>query len=271
MKLVQSLEALKPLIDGYKSEGLRIGCVPTMGALHEGHLSLCRIAGVNSDKTVLSIFVNPTQFAPHEDLATYPRTLEADLDKLKAFGGVDLVYAPQVGDIYPDGPKAYLKAGEAGHDLEGQFRPHFFDGVASVVHTLFTQMRPDTAIFGEKDYQQLMVIREMVKSQNMNIDIIGAPIIRDELGLALSSRNAYLCAEELEIARMMNQILYGVAYGIAEGINVQSACDNAAEMLLTSGFDDVDYVAYKPEWNRVLVAAWLGKTRLIDNCAVDRI
>lgn len=161
---------------------------------------------------------------------------------------------------------ATLKAGEEAKGLESDFRPHFFDGVVSVVQRLFTQIRPDIAVFGEKDFQQLQVITEMTRDQNMDIQIIGAPIIRDDKGLALSSRNAYLSEGELEIARMLNQILYGVAYGIAEGVDAADACNNAAELLLKAGFDDIDYVAYKPDWNRVLVAAWLGKTRLIDNC-----
>lgn len=268
MIVAKSRTELEQIITAWKEEGLRIGFVPTMGALHDGHLSLCQIAQEHADKTLISIFVNPTQFAPHEDLDAYPRTLERDLEKLKILGGIDLVYAPRIQDIYPDGTAATLKAGNAAKGLESDFRPHFFDGVVSVVYRLFVQAQPDLAVFGEKDYQQLEVIREMVAEHNMGIQIIGAPIIRDEYGLALSSRNAYMNEGEIEIARMMNQILYGVAYGITEGIDIQTACNNAAEMLEKTGFDEVDYVAYKPEWKRVLVAAWLGKTRLIDNCAV---
>lgn len=268
MFVAKTKDELDAHIHGWKNQNQRIGFVPTMGALHGGHLSLCEIAAKNADKLALSIFVNPTQFAPHEDLENYPRTLEADLEKLKAQGLVDLVYAPRAADIYPDGPAATLKAGEAAKGLESDFRPHFFDGVVSVVQRLFTQLRPDMAVFGEKDFQQYKVIEEMTRDQDMKIEILGAPIIRDEMGLALSSRNAYLSEGELEIARMLNQILYGVAYGIAEGVDASDACNNAAEFLVKAGFDDVDYVAYKPDWSRVLVAAWLGKTRLIDNCAL---
>ena len=268
MIVAKTKDELEAHIQSWKAESQRIGFVPTMGALHDGHLSLCEIAAKNAAKTVLSIFVNPTQFAPHEDLESYPRTLEADLGKLDAQGLVDMVYAPRAIDIYPDGPAATLKAGEAAEGLESDFRPHFFDGVVSVVQRLFTQVRPDMAVFGEKDFQQLKVIQEMTRDQGMDVEIIGAPIIRDDKGLALSSRNAYLSEDEIEIARMLNQILYSVAYGIAEGVDASDACHNAADMLLEAGFDDVDYVAYKPDWHRVLVAAWLGKTRLIDNCAL---
>lgn len=257
------LDEARAKIDG------KLAFVPTMGALHDGHLSLCRLAQSKAPNTAVSIFVNPTQFAPNEDLDSYPRTLEADLEKLEALG-VDIVYVPQVADMYPSGAAADLKAGKEALGLESDFRPHFFDGVVSVVYRLFDQVKPDIAVFGEKDYQQQMVIREMVKEHDLPITIIAAETARDEMGLALSSRNAYLSESEIEIARMLNQVLYGVAHGIAEGINVQDACNNAAELLETAGFDSVDYVAYKPDWNRVLIAAWLGKTRLIDNCAVNQ-
>lgn len=245
----------------------KLAFVPTMGALHEGHLSLCRLAREKADHVAVSIFVNPAQFAPNEDLDNYPRTLDADLKKLEALD-VDLVYVPQISDMYKDGAHADLKAGQAALGLESDFRPHFFDGVVSIVYRLFDQMRPDIAIFGEKDFQQQMVIREMVKEHSLPVTIIAGETARDEMGLALSSRNAYLNESEIEIARMLNQILYGVAHGIAEGIDVQDACNNAAELLETAGFDNVDYVAYRKDWNRVLIAAWLGKTRLIDNCSV---
>lgn len=247
-----------------------LALVPTMGALHDGHLSLCKLAKKKSDNTGVSIFVNPTQFGQNEDLDTYPRALESDLEALEKLE-IDLVYVPSVSDIYPDSMQADLKAGEAAKDLETEFRPHFFDGVVSVVYKLFDHIKPDTAIFGEKDYQQLMVIREMVEQKNLPIQILGSETIRDDMGLALSSRNSYLSADELGIARLLNQIMYGVAYGITEGIEPQKACENAGAMLLESGFDKIDYIAYKPAWSRILVAAWLGKTRLIDNCALPDI
>ena len=264
MITLESAKALEKQITLWKQDSQKIGFVPTMGALHEGHLSLVKIAQDNANKVLVSIFVNPTQFAPHEDFDSYPRDIKCDIAKLRHYG-VDAVYLPHVKDIYPDGPQATMKAGKAGQGLESDFRPHFFDGVVTVVHRLFTQVQPDVAVFGKKDYQQLQVIREMVETENLPIEIFGGETARDELGLALSSRNAYLSAEELEIARMLNQILYSLAHGIGEGIDTDKACQNTADMLLETGFDKIDYVAYKPEWNRVLIAAWLGQTRLIDN------
>ncbi|MFN3701673.1 MAG: pantoate--beta-alanine ligase [Alphaproteobacteria bacterium] len=269
MRVFHTAQELSNHITPLQSNGQRIGFVPTMGALHEGHLALCEVArnAGRADALVVSIFVNPTQFAPHEDLDTYPRTLETDCAKLKA-RGVEMVYAPSINEIYPDGAAAYLKAGAAAHGLESDFRPHFFDGVVSVVHTLFAQVRPDLAVFGEKDFQQLMVIREMVKTQNLAIDILAGATIRDEYGLALSSRNSYLSAEELEIARMLNQIIFKTADDIRNGQPPQTATANGRDMLENCGFDKIDYLAFHEDWRRVLVAAWLGKTRLIDNCAV---
>jgi pantoate--beta-alanine ligase len=292
-----------------------------MCALHEGHLSLVRLAKEKADKVVVSIFVNPTQFAPHEDFDTYPRDIPKDL-KLLQDEGVDLVYKPDISEIYPStlslNPSPFReregaeRKGEglqnAAQGLESDFRPHFFAGVKTVVQILFDQVQPDIAIFGEKDFQQLQVIREMVQTQNLPIEIIGAPIARDKYGLALSSRNAYLSDGELEIARMLNQAIYKAAFDIssmpssrwhAEGVgingiqkgqraepadivdprclspaaqdrgdDVNRILNEATQSLLTCGFDKVDYVIFKPEWNRVLAAAWLGKTRLIDNCTV---
>ncbi len=244
----------------------RVAFVPTMGALHEGHLDLVRMAKDAADFVVVSIFVNPTQFAPHEDFASYPRDVTRDATMLESVEA-DVVFLPDVEAIYPDGPAVTIKASAASHGLESESRPHFFDGVCSVVSRLFDIVRPDIAVFGEKDFQQLQVIREMVEARNMGIDIIGAPITRDELGLALSSRNAYLSAEELEIARMLNQVVYKVAFDVNNGADAQDACQEGTEMLMTCGFKSVDYLAYRSDWQRVLVAAWLGKTRLIDNCA----
>lgn len=263
MKIARSFDELQTLradIEG------RVGFVPTMGALHEGHLSLVHLARENADNVIVSIFVNPTQFAPHEDFDTYPRDLDADAAKLDAIGA-NLVYFPTEADIYPNGPQITVKAGKAAKGLESDFRPHFFDGVATVVHTLFEQVQPDIAVFGEKDFQQLQVIREMVQSKNMPIEILGAPIARDEYGLALSSRNAYLSEGELEIARMLNQIIYKAAFDIAQNTaSVDEALSTAKEAILTCGFDKIDYVETLGE--RILTAAWLGKTRLIDNAQI---
>lgn len=264
---VDTPQMLSKMVARWRESGEKIAFVPTMGALHAGHMSLIARAKQTADKVVVSIYVNPTQFAPHEDFDSYPRDVRGDLAQLQR-AGADLAYTPDEAAMYPDGRESAVKAGSAAAGLETDFRPHFFDGVVNVVYRLFQQVRPDAAIFGEKDFQQLQVIREMVAAQDLSIEIIGAEIARDEHGLALSSRNAYLSAEELEIARMLNQILYKAAFDIKEGIAPEAAEKEAEQSLLTCGFDKVDYVSYKGEWNRVLVAAWLGKTRLIDNCGV---
>lgn len=253
MIIVTQRADLSAFVDDAKANHQRIGFVPTMGALHDGHLSLVKLAKEHADKVVVSIFVNPTQFAPHEDFDSYPRDIETDA-KLLAAEGVDCVYTPSRVAIYPDGEASDIKAGQAANGLESDFRPHFFDGVVNVVYRLFNHVKPDVAIFGEKDFQQLMVIQEMVKTEKLPIDIIGAPIARDEAGLALSSRNAYLSEDELQIARKLNIILRDVT------------ASEAPEILLKAGFAKVDYV--KKRWNRVLGAAWLGQTRLIDNLEI---
>lgn len=243
---------LEKIIQNWKDQGLRIGYVPTMGALHEGHISLVKRAREGADKIVVSIFVNPTQFAPNEDLDTYPRDLDGDLEKLKP-AGTDLVYTPSVENMYPNGQTSEIRAGKAAEGLETDFRPHFFDGVVNIVARLSEHVRPDLAVFGEKDFQQLQVITEMVEALNLPIKIVGAPIIRDEHGLALSSRNAYLSATELESARQLNKIL-------------RSSTNNPEAALLNAGFDKIDYICER--WNRRLAAAWVGQTRLIDNVEI---
>lgn len=266
MKIIRTTHDLEKQVSAWKAETRTTGFVPTMGALHDGHLSLLDIACEKTDKTIVSIFVNPTQFAPHEDFDAYPREEDKDLDKLRR-AGADLVYLPDRASIYPDGEAAELRAGSEAQGLETDFRPHFFDGVVNVVSRLFAQVRPDLAVFGEKDFQQLQVIREMVKTRAMNIEVIGAPIKRDAYGLALSSRNAYLSDGELDIARMLNQAIYNAAHQIRGGADEKQACREAEASLLTCGFDKVDYIALR--WNRVLAAAWLGRTRLIDNAPVE--
>ena len=265
MILCRSKDTLAQEIQKLKEQGQSIAFVPTMGALHEGHLSLARLAQEHADVVAVSIFVNPTQFAPDEDFDAYPRDADADLEKLQEIGA-NLVYLPRVEDLYPDGAAATLKTGEAAKGLESDFRPHFFDGVVTVVKRLFDQVQPDTAIFGEKDFQQLQVIREMVEHEGLGTKIIGAPIARDEYGLALSSRNAYLSEGELEIARMFNQVLYKAVHDIGAGIDQKSALEEAKNTILTCGFDKIDYVSVRD--SRVLAAAWLGRTRLIDNAPI---
>lgn len=248
MEVYRSISDIQRGVQAAKDRGLRVGFVATMGALHDGHLSLVEIARQHAGFVIASVFVNPTQFAPGEDFDAYPRDEARDLALLEG-AGVGAVYLPIVDDIYPDGTQVTVKAGDAAKGLETDFRPHFFDGVCSVVHRLFEIVKPDAAVFGEKDYQQLMVIREMALSHGMGVDVIGAPIVRDAHGLALSSRNAYLSADEIEIARKMNVILQGER--------------PTPDALLGAGFDKVDYIDAR--WGRILAAAWIGETRLIDN------
>ncbi len=255
MIIARNKTDLKKTINTWKSKGHGIGFVPTMGALHDGHLSLVQIAKQHATKTIASIFVNPAQFAPHEDFDAYPRDEKSDIEKFSG-AGVDMVYMPQASEIYPNGVVSDIKAGAAAQGLESDFRPHFFDGVLSVVSRLFDHVRPDSAIFGEKDFQQLSVIREFVAQKNLPIQIIGGPIIRDEFGLALSSRNAYLSETEISIARKLNLILKETK---------SDALNNGKQKILAAGFDEVQYLEMR--WGRILTAVILGKTRLIDNLA----
>ncbi len=256
----------------------RIALVPTMGALHEGHLGLVRKARELADRVVVSIFVNPAQFAPHEDLARYPRPIENDLKLLKA-ERVDVVYTPSEREIYPEGFTTQISMGGPALGLESDFRPHFFGGVAIVVAKLFLQVRPDLAVFGEKDYQQLLVVRRMSKDLDLDLEIVGVPTFREADGLALSSRNAYLTPEQRRIAPALNKELRDIASRARSGTALPALEAQAAASLLSAGFERVDYVAIRAPQTlerpreitgpaRVLAAAWLGKTRLIDNVEI---
>jgi pantoate--beta-alanine ligase len=248
-----------------------------MGALHSGHISLVGDARKNADKVVVSIFVNPTQFAPHEDLACYPRDEAGDLAKLSQ-AEADLVWSPSVEEMYPAGFSTSVKAGSAAADLEGAFRPHHFDGVATVCAKLFNQVMPDVAIFGEKDYQQFAVLRQLVDDLNMPLKLIAAPTVREPDGLALSSRNAYLSEKERAIAPALYATLTEAQEKIASGTPFTVAMTDATARLAEAGFTKVDYVEVRDASTlsaatlpgkplRILAAAWLGKTRLIDNVA----
>lgn len=276
MKILRSLDQLTHYRQSITQP---IGFVPTMGSLHEGHLSLVECAKQHSNVIGVSIFVNPTQFAPHEDFDSYPRDEQADLVKLEA-SGVDFVYLPQVADIYPESPSPTLyQVGEIGRILEGEARPHFFDGVTQVVSILFDQVKPDIAVFGEKDFQQLAVIRQMVNDLALDIRIIGAPIIREENGLAMSSRNRYLSEEQHKIAAHLYATLQDVAKDITQGTTISKALDVGKQQLLNCRFLSIDYLtlcdsqtlalltSYAPN-QRLLVAARLGDVRLIDNINV---
>lgn len=275
--VVDSVAALRARIRDWRRDGLRVAMVPTMGALHEGHLSLIRIARERAERCVVSIFVNPTQFAPSEDLDKYPRQLARDLDML-ATARADLAFTPTVDAMYPAGFAIRISVGGPSAGLESDFRPTFFDGVATVVAKLFLQATPDYAVFGEKDYQQLCVVRQLCRDIDLPVEIIGAPTIRDPHGLAMSSRNAYLGEAELQIARQLNVVLRKTAAALVAGAQQDDAAGEAGRALIAAGFQKVDYVEARESltlapWRRdgagrVLAAAWLGKTRLIDNVEV---
>ncbi|RAZ88380.1 pantoate--beta-alanine ligase [Mesorhizobium hawassense] len=275
--VVDSVAALRAQVRDWRQAGLGVAMVPTMGALHDGHISLIRIALERADRCVVSIFVNPTQFAPTEDLDKYPRQLARDLDRLRD-AGAHLAFTPGVAEMYPTGFATRISVGGPSSGLETDFRPNFFDGVATVVAKLFLQTAPDWAVFGEKDYQQLCVVRQLCRDLDLPVEIIGAPTVRDARGLAMSSRNAYLGEAELDVARQLNVILRRTAAELASGANEIRATSIATEALAQAGFQKVDYVAAREAvtlapWRcdrdgRLLAAAWLGTTRLIDNVEI---
>jgi pantoate--beta-alanine ligase len=254
-----------------------IALVPTMGALHDGHLSLVAEARRRAQLVVVSIFVNPTQFAPHEDFQSYPRDLEADLRKLQDSDA--LVFAPTAGEVYPQGFATTVSVAGPALGLESDFRPHFFAGVATVVAKLLLAAMPDAAVFGEKDYQQLLVVRRLARDLALPVEIVGAPILREPDGLALSSRNAYLSAGERRIAGRLNGILRDSAARARASGDLRAAEGAGVEALWQVGFSHVDYVAIRDAESlghittlerpaRILAAAKVGKTRLIDNMPV---
>ena len=305
--IVRTIGELREVVAGWRGNGLNVALVPTMGALHAGHLALVRRAASEADRTIVSIFVNPSQFGPVEDLARYPRDESGDVAKL-ATGPCHLVWAPAAPEIYPDGFATRVVPGGAALGLESDFRPHFFTAVATVCCKLFAATQPDVAVFGEKDYQQLCVVRQMVRDLNLPLRIIGEETVREADGLAISSRNVYLSEREREVAATLNRILCDTAVKVANAVRalapaasaqrprpsplvrdprVSSAepqlpeldaiCAEASAAIEAAGFGKVDYVAVRDaetlaivsertQWPlRVLVAAWLGHTRLIDN------
>jgi len=274
-----SKSELKQVIAGYRTDGKKIGFVPTMGALHDGHLSLVELAKQNADIVVVSIFVNPTQFGEGEDFDKYPRTIEDDLKKLEAVG-VDVVYLPTKEDMYPDGFSLKISTGEIGQQLEGVTRPHFFDGVALVVTKLFMQVTPDVAVFGQKDFQQLHIIRKVVSDFDIPVEILGGNIIREEDGLAMSSRNRYLSEDERKIAVSLNKIMKDVIAKLRAENDFAEVLQWGQEELLKCGFSKVDYLEIRDAESlsrtnllpaRLLAAVYLGGVRLIDNMAVEEV
>jgi pantoate--beta-alanine ligase len=280
LPVVRSVDDLRSHVRDWRRQGFTIGFVPTMGALHDGHLGLVAEAAQHADRLIASVFVNPTQFAAHEDLGTYPRQEARDAELL-AGAGCHLLYAPSPAVMYPDGFCTAVAVGGPSAGLETDFRPHFFGGVAVVVAKLLNQVQADVAVFGEKDYQQLLVVRRMVADLDIPTRIIGSPTARDGWGLALSSRNAYLAPDQLEIARRLNGVLAEAAAHAAARRPLAGVERDAYAALLKAGFDRIDYIAVRRAEDlapfsagvvdapgRVLAAAWIGKTRLIDNLAV---
>jgi pantoate--beta-alanine ligase len=276
--VIRRLAELRAQTAAWRAAGDSIGLVPTMGALHEGHLSLVRLAGRTCRHVVVSIFVNPTQFAPGEDFARYPRDEAGDLAKLAGVG-CDRVWSPEAAEMYPGGFATRIVPDGAAKGLESDFRPHFFAGVATVCCKLFTQVGPDVAVFGEKDYQQLCVVRQMVRDLDLAVEIVAGPTVREADGLAMSSRNAYLTPEQRARAPAMHRAITQVAARMRNGETPSEATDTARRELREAGFDRIDYVEVRdaetlrpaPDARRplrVLAAAWLGSTRLIDNVAV---
>lgn len=276
--IARDVGSLRRRLSEIAGEGRRIGLVPTMGALHNGHVSLIERARQRADAVVLSIFVNPRQFGPHEDFEQYPRMLEADSEMARA-AGVALVYAPSVEDMYPTGHVTGISVGEMGRMLCGKSRPGHFDGVATVVAKLLLRALPHVAVFGEKDYQQLCIIRRMTIDLDIPVEIIGAPTLRESDGLAMSSRNAYLTQEEREAAPQLYAVLRETAARITDGVAPDDAIDEGMRALEDAGFRP-EYLELRQERTllpmeflqspaRLLVAARLGRTRLIDNIGLD--
>ncbi|MDP6573234.1 MAG: pantoate--beta-alanine ligase [Rhodospirillales bacterium] len=279
METVRTVPELRRRLDAWRAAGETIGLVPTMGALHEGHLSLVRLSLAKTRRTCASLFVNPKQFAPGEDYDVYPRDEAADASRFAA-EGVDLLFAPAMDVMFPDDHVTTVAVPGLGDGLEGEFRPGFFTGVATAVAKLLLQALPDAAFFGEKDYQQLLVIRRMVRDLHIPVAIEAGPTVREADGLALSSRNAYLGAEQRATAPALHRTLLEVAERVAEGADAEEAAAWGRAALLDAGFTEVDYVEVRDAATlapagaaaanplRVLGAAHLGTTRLIDNVAV---
>ena len=274
--LVSTVAELRQALAPLRKDGVAL--VPTMGALHDGHLALVEAAKRKTPHVAVSIFVNPTQFAPNEDFGSYPRDLEADREKL-ARAGAGLIFAPGPREMYPEGFATTVSVKGPSAALETDFRPHFFDGVATIVAKLFTAALPDWAVFGEKDYQQLLVVRRMTRDLDLPTEIIAVPVMREGDGLAMSSRNAYLAPAERLVAGKLNLVLKDVIAKLKAGAGVAEAQAFGVGALKQAGFDSVDYVALRdaetlaPVSNlekpvRLLAAARIGKTRLIDNFPV---
>lgn len=281
LPVVRTVAELRAVVAGWRAAGERVAMVPTMGALHSGHLSLVALGREKADRTVASIFVNPAQFAPHEDFDAYPRGEAQDAAKL-AEAGCDLLFAPNAREMYPEGFATTVSVDRGvSEPLEGVSRPHFFGGVATVVAKLLIQCGPDIAIFGEKDYQQLLVIKRMARDLDLPVEILGGRTAREADGLALSSRNAYLSAEERKAATALPAAMRYAVAALQDGGEVVDVEGAVMASLTGAGFRQIDYVEVRDGETlerlgpgpartgaRVFVAAWMGRTRLIDNWGV---
>lgn len=278
LPVARSVAGLRRQVAAWREAGEAVALVPTMGALHQGHLALIAHGKALADRVVASIFVNPTQFGPNEDFGRYPRDEAGDARKLAA-AHCDLLYAPTVAEMYPEGFATTVSTGPLAEPLDGRFRPGHFTGVATVVAKLLLQAGADIACFGEKDYQQLQIIRRLTKDLDIPTRIEGVPIVREADGLALSSRNAYLSPAERQIAPALHRILAAVVARLGEGTPLPEAATWGAGELARAGFGKIDYldicdaetlqpVTARERHVRILAAAWLGTTRLIDNLAL---
>jgi pantoate--beta-alanine ligase len=277
-QIIRTLAALRRQVADWHRAGERVALVPTMGALHAGHLSLVAAAKAGADRVIVSIFVNPKQFNNPDDLAKYPRTEQADALLLAPLG-VDLIFVPDAADVYPDGFATTVIVSGISAGLDGTFRPGHFEGVATVVCKLFTMTAADCAFFGEKDYQQLLVVRRMVRDLNLTVEVVGCPTLRDPDGLAMSSRNTRLGAAARAIAPVLPAAMQEAVAAMRAGTAPDAALDAARTKVLAAGFSAVDYLclcsaetleplAHLDHPARLLAAAWLDGVRLIDNIAV---
>jgi len=280
VKIIKTIKNLRFAVKEFRNNGKVIALVPTMGALHDGHLTLVREAQKISDAVIVSIFVNPTQFGEGEDLDSYPRQLEEDAEKLKALN-VSIIWAPEPKTVYPEGFATSMHIKGLDDNLCGEKRPGHFDGVILIVSKLFNQTDADIAFFGEKDYQQLAIIKQMTRDLDFDIQIVGVPTVRNADGLALSSRNAYLSDEERRAATALPNALKEAAEAIKDdATNIDVVLKNAHNKMLDAGFQEIDYINFVDakslqslkKWDgreaRLLAAAFIGSTRLIDNLSI---
>ena len=279
LPLARTIADMRKQIADWREQGEKIALVPTMGALHAGHLSLIDVAKEHgATKCVVSIFVNPTQFGPGEDFEAYPRTEATDANSLD--GRADLIFAPNAAEMYPVGYGTTVSVKGVTNTLEGEARPTHFDGVATIVAKLLLAALPDCAVFGEKDYQQLLTIRQMARDLGIPVEILGGPILREPDGLAMSSRYVYLSETERKAAGQLNLILKAAAKAITDGADIKETCASAAKQLYDLGFAQVDYLTIRDtvtlspvetltQSARILVAAKIGTPRLLDNMPVD--